>query len=576
MANTYEIIAHRALNATKTVNPITYLGIRCFLDSFSNEFDEHGFEYFIRHKLKVRQQWFTWKHKVYKEINDKEEFVYRDFISLSPFGAISEAFLLGELLNEKCFEHKKNVYSYISSEKKSNRNFKYYFSGYKNRGEKIKDEIDKDEQLNILVLDLKSFYPSIDKNKLLELIEKLRHNELSENSYKITINLIKSLLSQSDKGVPIGTDLSHFIAQIYLYDFDDQLTEKFGSRYFRYVDDIIILGYENEIDSIKEIVRSALPNELNINNSKTDRLTKKQWDEIHSSHNSKDIFYDTLNLLTGYLAVYPKKTEHLEKKLKEKSINIPLIKIQNQSKSDGWLYFLRPIIKNFRILKTNENGFISKFTDMKQHYLNNLDSLLENTNFTDENDAGNRVKIQNLRSIVSRLFYLLPLHELEEIGKKLPKINKILDLQIIINAITKKDLIPACNYCGKVIQTICELWVEADLDAVTLSKEDLKKLDKINEIIDSIIIMRLYGVINFDFIELSSLLNEVNQKYCAIVLDYNVNLTEYEKKFSYLSELYGLLKGKSLEKKREYLTTRFDQKESLGLAGLNLGLGYSL
>lgn len=116
MASTYEIIALRALNATKTVNPIAYLGIRCFLDSFSSEFDEQGFDSFIRHKLKVRQHWFTWKHKVYKEIDDGV-FVYRDFISLSPFGVIAEAFLLRDILNEKCFEHKNNIYSYIPSKK---------------------------------------------------------------------------------------------------------------------------------------------------------------------------------------------------------------------------------------------------------------------------------------------------------------------------------------------------------------------------------------------------------------------------------------------------------------------------
>ena len=106
MANTYENIALRSLNATKTVNPITYLGIRCFLDLFSNEFDENGLENFIRHKLKFRQHWFTWDHKIYKEIKEGE-FIYRDFVSLSPFGVISEAFLLRELLDEKCFEHKK-------------------------------------------------------------------------------------------------------------------------------------------------------------------------------------------------------------------------------------------------------------------------------------------------------------------------------------------------------------------------------------------------------------------------------------------------------------------------------------
>jgi hypothetical protein len=131
MANTYETIALRALNATKTVNPITYLGIRCFLDSFSNEFDEHGLENFIRHKLKVRQHWFTWGHKIYKEVNDKDEFIYRDFISLSPFGVIAEAFLLRELLSEECFEHKKNVYSYMPSKKTHTETFCIILKGIK-------------------------------------------------------------------------------------------------------------------------------------------------------------------------------------------------------------------------------------------------------------------------------------------------------------------------------------------------------------------------------------------------------------------------------------------------------------
>ncbi len=149
-------------------------------------------------------------------------------------------------------------------------------------------------------------------------------------------------------------------------------------------------------------------------------------------------------------------------------------------------------------------------------------------------------------------------------------------MQVIINAITKIDLIPALKYCGKVIQTICEIWGNSDLEIIILSKQDFMKIEKINEIIDSILIMRLYGVIDFDFVELSLLLNEKNKKYCAVVLGYSVNLTEDEKKSSYLSEIYGLFKGKTLEEKREYLTTRFDQEEGLSLAGLNLGFGYSI
>jgi hypothetical protein len=398
MASTYEIIALRALNATKTVNPITYLGIRCFLDSFSSEFDEHGLDNFIRHKLKIRQHWLTWDHKIYKEINDKNEFIYRDFISLSPFGTISEAFLLRALLSEKCFEHKKNIYSYMPSKKNSYRNFKYYFEGYKSRGEKIEEEIKKNKRLNILVLDLEKFYPSIDETMLLKLIEKLRGSGLSDNSYKIAINLINSLLKQSNKGVPIGTDLSHFIAQIYLSDFDSQMIDKFNNRYFRYVDDIIILGYESEIETIKAIVENTLPDGLNINHSKTDQLTINQWNEIHSSSDDKDVFHDTLKWLTGYLAVHPKKTEILRNKFKEKSISVPLMRIQNQSKSKGWISYLKKtnILYCIRLLMFNEAHFVSEFHDIKLHLLKKINTLIENTDFTDENDTCNRTNVQEL------------------------------------------------------------------------------------------------------------------------------------------------------------------------------------
>ena len=234
------------------------------------------------------------------------------------------------------------------------------------------------------------------------------------------------------------------------------------------------------------------------------------------------------------------------------------------------------IIYYINLLHFKEDYFVSKFYDIKSHHLKSINQLLINTNFTDENDTFNRIKVQELRSIISKLLYLLPPNELKEIGKKLPTINKISDLQVIINAITKIDVIPALKYCGKVIQTICEIWGNADLDIIILSKQDFMKIEDINKVIDSILIMTLYGVIDFDFVELSLLLNERNQKYCAVVLGYSINLTEDEKKFSYLSELYGLFNGKSLEEKREYLTTRFDQEEGLSLAGLNLGFGYSL
>ncbi|MGE3301463.1 MAG: hypothetical protein AB7I39_13645, partial [Arcobacter sp.] len=95
-----------------------------------------------------------------------------------------------------------------------------------------------------------------------------------------------------------------------------------------------------------------------------------------------------------------------------------------------------------------------------------------------------------------------------------------------------------------------------------------------NEVIDSIIIMYLYEVITFERDEILKYLDSINKEYFLVIIDekYIPTLKENE----YIMELYGLLKNVSLERKNELLFTRYDNDETLQLAGLDLGIGYSL
>ena len=90
-----------------------------------------------------------------------------------------------------------------------------------------------------LKLDIRHFYPNVDHEKLKELLrKKFRDKRLLDLLYKIIDSY------PGDKGLPIGSYLSQFLANFYLAYFDHWLKEEVHLRYVvRYMDDIIILHH---------------------------------------------------------------------------------------------------------------------------------------------------------------------------------------------------------------------------------------------------------------------------------------------------------------------------------------------
>jgi hypothetical protein len=97
----------------------------------------------------------------------------------------------------------------------------------------------KDETKYCLKMDIKKFYPSIDHGILKMIIRK-----------KIKDKHVLSLLDEiidSAIGVPIGNYLSQYFSNLYLAYFDHWIKEeKKIDYYYRYCDDIVILGNNKE------------------------------------------------------------------------------------------------------------------------------------------------------------------------------------------------------------------------------------------------------------------------------------------------------------------------------------------
>lgn len=116
----------------------------------------------------------------------------------------------------------------------------------------------KEETEFCLKLDITKFYPSVDHDILKTLLRrKIKDKDL--------LWLLDEIIN-SAPGLPIGNYLSQYLANFYLTYFDHYLKEELKiKRYYRYADDIVILGSNKpELHKTLENIRAYLQDRLNL------------------------------------------------------------------------------------------------------------------------------------------------------------------------------------------------------------------------------------------------------------------------------------------------------------------------
>ena len=112
-----------------------------------------------------------------------------------------------------------------------------------------------------LKIDINKFYPSINHDILKRLLrKKFKDADLLELLDKIIDSI------SGDKGVPIGSYLSQYLANFYLAYFDHWLKEQMGVQYvIRYMDDIVILHHSKKfLHWLKRKIDNYLKQELEL------------------------------------------------------------------------------------------------------------------------------------------------------------------------------------------------------------------------------------------------------------------------------------------------------------------------
>lgn len=115
---------------------------------------------------------------------------------------------------------------------------------------------DRENTQYCLQLDIRHFYPSINK----ELLKKKFQRIIKDPKL---LDLLYKIIDSVEEGVPIGNYTSQWFANFYLQDFDHFIKEELGVKYYiRYMDDIVLFsGNKEELRSIKDKAEKFLEKE---------------------------------------------------------------------------------------------------------------------------------------------------------------------------------------------------------------------------------------------------------------------------------------------------------------------------
>ena len=190
-----------------------------------------------------------------------------------------------------------------------------------------------------VVADIKSFYPSVDRQRLREKVA-ARVGQIQDQAVSGPIrNFTEAFLSLPvpRAGIPIGPDLSHVLGHLALESVDQALMEKYGERYLRYVDDVIIVCPKSEAASALAQFGQMLAVEgLTLNEAKEDEIERETWERecvSFATTGDGESFESLLEDIIVFMILSPKSADTLPKRFREEGFSLPIARLRSLARS---------------------------------------------------------------------------------------------------------------------------------------------------------------------------------------------------------------------------------------------------
>lgn len=226
--------------------------------------------------------------------------------------------------------------------------------------EDISSEVKTTPRIFVAEFDFKKFFDSIQHEYLFK--------QLKSNSFNVSSveeNIIKAFIDNKEKkGIPLGTSISLFLANVVCWKLDRQL-ENLGIRFARYADDTIIWtkNYEKISRAFDVIYKFSEESGIEINFNKSDGISLLKRKEMSTEFTNHKEFIEFLG--------YKISTENIS--IKNSSIE----KIKNHISSLLYKNLLQPL-NSVPIHSSNiprggrDKNFLSAMMEVRRYLYGNL------------------------------------------------------------------------------------------------------------------------------------------------------------------------------------------------------------
>jgi len=354
------MLSTRAINQYRSRDVIPYLGLRYYLESTCARSDQWASEVAV-HLTHTNSSPAYFEAHHFKEVKDKGGVLHRSIFLPGPDEALAESVLLAECSKYNVFEPPPCVYSYrLAKSGDWSGIFEPYFNGFRQRHRDVANSCKAIDKGAVVYTDIKRFYPTIRSDQALKAwSDSVLNTDIPEQLSELGHKLLEAHARECDAtksghGLLTGPMFSHLIANQLLRPVDEVMSQIFPNRYFRYVDDVILVGAPGEVtDGIKRLgqLLSNLHLELHDEDAeKTFSVEATAWLKGENDFDESDgrDWMMFVGDLRRFLVAKPGEHIQLASALSSEGFNIPLPNYLAAASEAGPMQRLADFLKRYR------------------------------------------------------------------------------------------------------------------------------------------------------------------------------------------------------------------------------------
>ena len=575
-----DLLALRALQATRRLHLPTYIAIRYLVDSVFGSAESRWIEKTLPRKYPGRVVPRFQSVMRFKKLASNGQPEYREFLVPSPSTALSEVLVLAHLGISNQFAKCSSVYSYLWPRKPylSSFSFEHYVNGYRNRNNDIAAYLEKNPDHILIVSDIEKFYPNIQKESVrARFLEALARSDIPNDIRDTASHLLEHLFSlmPGHRGIPTGPELSHVIGDMALAKVDEALSAQYRGAYFRYVDDIVIAVPQSDVAGAVDLLRSLADAEgLTIHPDKSDQVLGREWlaNGPHHMHKvTENSFESLLFRIKVYLRRQPESKGALAVALENAGYSIPIERLATSAKADGFGFRLKQLLRRgwwvaLSAFGASERDIVNRAAEVRSSVHSSLVAMLGAP--VPEGPTLRRWHIQKIRYLTNRAFYLFPSAELNFLIKPLGKISEVAETVALLQLLVKSDVYPILKMPGAALTAGCGVLRQAG--------RRLPKIEHLEEVTPAIV-ESLAIILTFDVCDVSGDLMANLEPDARDFLYFCANKRQTQRtraNFTYIDEIRSLQMSQVDEEKFSKIENRFSEHEAVVLDALDIGGDY--